>query len=59
MFQLVRITLIFLLGYATTKLIEDSPLGAFLMGSASLALCVWTIIDITNFVRAIAPWQRA
>jgi len=54
-FHIVRLVLIFVLGAATTKVIEDSPMGAFLMGSASVALTVWMIVDINTALRAIAP----
>lgn len=54
MFQIVRIVLIFVLGAGAAAAIEDSPLGAFMMGAASVALTAWMIMDITKFVQGLA-----
>ena len=55
MFHLVRLGLIFVLGAAAAAAIQDSPLGAFLMGATSVALTAWMIVDITRALHGVLP----
>jgi hypothetical protein len=55
MFSIVRLTLIFVFGAAAVAAIEASPIGAFLMGAASLLLTIWMIWDASRLLQGLAP----
>lgn len=55
MFYLIRIVFIFVFGVAAAKRIENSDIGSFIMGGASLILSVWLVLDVLYLLDVITP----
>jgi hypothetical protein len=48
MWLAVRLVFIFVFGFATTKTIQESTVGAFVMGAISVLLTIWLVYDVAN-----------
>jgi hypothetical protein len=55
MFYALRIVFIFVFGIAAARKIENNSVGSFVMGTISLILSIWLVLDVLYLFDVIRP----